>query len=324
MEFLELQPFIENTWNITIQDVTTIRNADKHIFEIHTCGQTYILKGEKQIVQEVEAYCQFANALQNALPISAYLPTTNSNFAAQKDDFVYTLEQKGMGKEIQQLNDAQIEAMGALLGKLHAYSLKHQLNLQKATSWSMFGGNATMAIGDYDENELSFLDFKKAFQHDEAFPAIEQLYNAHRSLLKQHWATLPKAATQGDFCYYNMLFENNNISAIFDFNLAGDEVLLNECIAAAIYCCWHTAYQGKLIAEERYQLFINAYQQFRPWTSLEFDLASPLFAIIRAFRYDRVEQGIANSAQHEQFLQQTKGILDTDHSNLIMSMEDIK
>ncbi|WP_274307247.1 hypothetical protein [Solibacillus daqui] len=29
----------------------------------------------------------------------------------------------------------------------------------KATSWSMFGGNKTKAVGDYDENELCFQAF---------------------------------------------------------------------------------------------------------------------------------------------------------------------
>ncbi|WP_274310134.1 phosphotransferase [Solibacillus daqui] len=309
MDFRKLQSFIENKWNITFQDYTIIRNQEKRIFEIITPMQTYIVKGEKQILQEVETFCQFANSLQTVLPISPYLQTTDSTFAAEKDGFVYTVEQKGIGAEIQQLNDAQIEAIGAMLGKLHAFSLKHKLSLHKATSWSMFGGNATVAIGDYDENELSFLNFKEAFQQFEAFSAIEQLYNAHRNLLKQNWSTLPKAATQGDFCYYNMLFENNKMTGIFDFNLAGDEILLNECIAAAVYCCWHVAYEGERSSEQRYQLFISGYQQFRPWASLENDLAPYLFAIIRAFRYDRVDKGIANIAQHKLFLQQTKDIL---------------
>lgn len=36
------------------------------------------------------------------------------------------------------------------------------------------------------------------------------------------------------------------------------------------------------------------------------------YAIIRAFRYDRVDNGIANIAQHKLFLQQTQDILSID------------
>ena len=181
----------------------------------------------------------------------------------------------------------------------------------------MFGGNATDKIGDYDENELSFRDFKQAFENDSLFHEIEALYNVHRTKLHAMWAELPTAATQGDFCPYNLLFQDNKIVGLFDFNLAGDEVLINECVAVGIYLSWHVDYNGTLTASERFTQYIESYQSERPWTKLEYDAFPSLFSIIRAFRFDRVENGIADTACHKTFLKETLHLLQTGKEALI-------
>lgn len=92
--------------------------------------------------------------------------------------------------------------------------------------------------------------------------------------------------------------------------IAGDERLLNECIAVAVYCCWHVESDSMFSAEERYTLFTEAYQKHRVWTKEERVVAKRLKAIIRAFRYDRVARGIENVEQREHFLKETSSILE--------------
>lgn len=219
------------------------------------------------------------------------------------------METHQFGEEVDVLNDGKLVSIASMLGRFHAESLRQGYRFHRATSWSLFGGNATEEIGDYDENELSFLELKEACGQEVIFEEIEGQYLAHRTYLKNNWHTLPVAAVQGDFCHYNMLFNGNRIQSIFDFNLAGDECLLNECIAVAVYCCWHVEGDSTLSTEERYTLFIDAYQKYRPWSNEEIALSMKLKAIIRAFRYDRVARGVEMSDEKALFLEETLQIL---------------
>lgn len=311
MNKLQLQQFINEHWGINIKTLHFVRNHDQQIAEVtDEFGHTYLIKGEQQQAHEVEAICQFANTMQQILPTATYLKTKGSMYSTTYNHLVYTLETKLDGDELETLHDAVLKEIATQLAQAHQFSLSKQLRLHKATSWSMFGGNKTTLIGDYDENELSFQEFEKVFHLNPYFPTIKQHYETHRANLKKLWLTLPKAATQGDFCYYNMLFKNNKIVALFDFNLAGDEVLINECVAVGIYLCWHVDYEGNRSNEQRFKLFIETYQKVRPFSELETEAFPQLVAIIRAFRYDRVDQGIENVAFHDEFIQQTKLILE--------------
>ena len=108
-----------------------------------------------------------------------------------------------------------------------------------------------------------------------------------------------------------MRFQEGKLVALFDFDLAGDEVLVNECVAVAIYLSWHVPYEGMLTSQERYQLFMQQYDKERPLTLEERSVLPSLFSIIRAFRYDRIEDGIANSKNYQPFLQETRMLLYT-------------
>ena len=303
---------VQHTWNKLFKDITEIRNADKIIYQLQDANneQRYMLKGEKTNLDSVELNCQFANQLNTVLPTPLYIKSVEGHYAVLYEDYVLTLEVKlTAGQEIDALTDGHLKEIAASLGKMHTFCLHNKIKLNKATSWSMFGGNKTFAIGDYDENELSFREFEVAFSHNAHFTYIKKLYLDARNQLLTMWPLLPKAATQGDFCYYNMRFDHERMVALFDFNLAGDEVLLNECVAVGIYSCWHVPYTGQLPSDERFQLFMEHYRMVRPLTDQELHALPHLFSIIRAFRYDRVEAGIANVDKIDAFIEETISIL---------------
>ncbi|HEX5563962.1 MAG TPA: hypothetical protein VFX34_03300, partial [Sporosarcina sp.] len=89
-----------------------------------------------------------------------------------------------------------------------------------------------------------------------------------------------------------LLFRQDKISTVFDYDIAGDEVLINECIGVAVFLAWHHDFNGNETPEERYQAYIAAYEAERPLANDEMEMIPHLFAIIRAFRYDRIEEGI--------------------------------
>lgn len=299
-------------WNETFSVNEIIRDHDhKKLAKLTNMnGNIFYLKGERLNRSEVERVCQFANELSDILPTPTYIHTSEQMYTADLEGFIFTLETALIeGKEIQQLNDIHIQSIAENFAKQHKHCLQHNILLNKPTSWAMFGGNQTDELGDYDENELSFLDFKQAFSEYGQFAEIEQRYLDYRKQLKVLWSKLPTAATQGDFCYYNMWFKDGKVVGLCDFNLAGDEVYINECIAVGIYLCWHAPYEGKLSGEERFELFMRTYESVRRLTTIELQAKLLLFRVIRAFRFDRVEEGIANKNGYQQFLEETKKLL---------------
>ena len=74
---------------------------------------------------------------------------------------------------------------------------------------------------------------------------------------------------------------------------------------------WHYDYEGNETPEERYEAYIDAYTSERTLSDLEKEIVPHLFAIIRAFRYDRIEEGIEKIKQGEgkAFLDETIQLL---------------
>ncbi|KGR79119.1 protein kinase family protein [Ureibacillus manganicus] len=311
---MDHQKIIEicNNYYINPKTVKVLRNNDRLLARIET-AHTYYLKGEPADKTYWEACCTFANLLNDqGFNVTQYIQSSYGTYTVQYMDKIFSLEQSLPGKPLEVITDKEIIDIGSLLGIQHRLSMKLPNLFTNATSWSLFGGNLSDALGDYDENELSFLEFKKHFNLHPLFTKIESLFNEYRYNLQQVWMRLPQGAVQGDFCYYNMIQLPDESLAIFDFNLAGNEVYLNECIAVAVYHAWHAPYTGKLNEHERFQLFLNSYTKERPLTSLEEIYTPQLKAIIRAFRFDRVELGIAlnNGLMQELFIKETLKILE--------------
>lgn len=293
-----------------------LRDRDRLVAEVEVNGETYFLKGEKTTVAVIEKIIEFTKIMSDAgLPFLVPEKTIDGNCYRQHEDLLFILERKGNGKEVKRLQLSHIQEIGKLLGKQHAVSATTDFRFGTGTSWGMFGGNETDALGDYDENEVSYLDLIRSLNEDETVTAelttIQELYQYRRGQLKNLWSTLPSGPVQGDLCPYNLLFQGDNISGVFDYDIAGDEVLINECIGVAVYLAWHYDFEGKEIPEERYHAYINAYTSVRPLSNREMEMVPHLFAIIRAFRYDRIEEGIEKMKQGhgKAFLEETIQLL---------------
>lgn len=303
---------IAKHYNIHPEKLEILRNNERILVRIEA-DRTYFLKGEKAEKSYWEACCTFANyLLGQGMNVTQYQKSAAGHYVSQLDNKIFTLEYGLSGDPIKIITGRELSEIGRLLGLQHRLSMQIPSPFSTATSWSMFGGNQTDAIGDYDENELSFLEFKDHYQHSPIYSKIKVLYKEYRQNLQQIWGQLPQGPVQGDFCYYNILKNPDRTLWLYDFNLAGNEVYLNECLGVAVYHAWHVPYEGNLSEEERFQLFLESYVKERPWTPLEQAVAPKLKAIIQAFRYDRIEEGITLKTQDEQhqFLQETLNILE--------------
>lgn len=257
---------ILSCWSLTADYQWKSLRENKLLVQLEsTKGEKYFLKGEKQEQEVIEEICSFASELLEIMPVPEYLLTVDETFTVMIENDVFTLEKAVEGIEIESLSDKHIVSVAEALGKMHKFSLETNYRMGRGTTWSLFGGNQTENLGDYDENELCYLEFIEEFKESSLIDEIKKSYLKLRFFLQMNWSILPKVATQGDFCYYNMVFEKDEISGIFDFNLAGDEVAINDCLGVAVYHSWHAPYSGDLSEEERFDLFCNAYQRIRPW-----------------------------------------------------------
>ena len=296
------------------KEITFIRNEEKILARIEDINSdTYYLKGEKGKREYVEKCCEYAEYLRREdFPTVCYQKGKEDSYTYLYNSKILTLEKALKGMEVEILTDEHLNSIALLLGEQHQLSMKSGIHINKATSWSLFGGNATEEIGDYDENELSFWQMREACQQESLFPRIEEFYIQRRARLEKVWTTLPRGPVQGDFCYYNMVFSDSSLTGCYDYNLAGDEVYINELVAVAIYHCWHVPYVGAKSEIERFWSFIHYYEQGRSLENTERDVIGDLFAIIRAFRYDRVEEGLAlQGEQRTRFLEETLEILES-------------
>lgn len=298
-------------FNIQAEEVEIFRSSEKILAEVKSIS-TYVLKGERVESFYWEACCQYAERLvENGMNVARYVKTSSGSHVYAEDGLVFTLEKELPGYELTYVTDELLSEIGSLLGKQHLISAQFKSPFTTGTSWSMFGGNATENLGDYDENELSFLEFKNYYQIYPLYATIETLYIDYRKVLQRAWAQLPQGAIQGDFCYYNMVREESGKLGIYDFNLAGNEAYLNEAIAVAVYHAWHAPYTGDLTEEERFQLLLESYTVERTFTEKEQVLVLILKSVIRAFRYDRVEDGgsLNDEQKRNEFVQETLDIL---------------
>lgn len=311
---MDKQKIIEvcNKYGIAPNYIEILRMNERVLAKIDST-QKYFLKGEIADRAYWENCCVYSRLLlKSGMNVTHYEKSIDDTYVVEFEDKVFSLERSLAGEPIEVLTDREFIEIGRLLGIQHSLSVKTPTPFNISTSWSLFGGNQTDMIGDYDENELSFLDFKKHYEPHPLFPRIESLYQEYRQSICEIWSILPQGAVQGDFCYYNMLQAKDGSLAIYDFNLAGNEVYLNECIAVGVYHAWHAPYKGKLIEEERFQIFIDSYTNERPFNVIEQTIFLQLKAILRAFRYDRIENGISLKDEHTQnlFLQETLLILE--------------
>lgn len=279
-----------------------LRDKDRLVAEVEVDGETYFLKGEKQTVQFVEAMITFTELMSGAgVPFIVPEQALNGERYVKNENLLFILERKGVGKEINVLRLEQLQELGKSLGKQHTVASVIGLRFGRGSGYSMFGGNETEEFGDYDENEVMYLELVHCLEDNEQFEQeldkIKELYLTRRAILEAEWSNLPTGPVQGDLAPYNSLFQQDKLTAIFDFDIAGDEVFVNDFICNAIYLALNYDFEGTETPEERYQAYIDAYTSERPLSNREKEMIPHLFAIIRAFRYDRIEEGIEKIKQ---------------------------
>lgn len=145
-----------NHYNIFPKDIEIFRMGEEVLAKIEA-EYTYFLKGEQADKTYWEHCCNFANTISGkGMNVSQYIKSKSGYYVVEIEDKVYSLELELKGDIINTITDVELIEIGNLLGVQHNISQQISTPFNTATSWSLFGGNQTDAIGDYDENELAF------------------------------------------------------------------------------------------------------------------------------------------------------------------------
>lgn len=189
-----------------------------------------------------------------------------------------------VGEKIPHLTMNLYRNMGTIIGKIHTisqrtgfkigFSLLYNEITERDTSFSRLWRNGNQNI------------IPKAIYEE-----ILGIYNRRLAVIKQVWHELPRSAVQGDIYSCNNIAERNGSLVVYDFNLAGDEVLIGDILQ----CWFRTVFDenieedlAKLSKEKMWSEFILAYQSERNLTENEKKYFPDVYAILGVVYYTKM------------------------------------
>ncbi len=188
------------------------------------------------------------------------------------------------GEEIREINTDIAYKIGELMARMHILSLKNKCEIGCGTLFSAAYLNDVDAfqkfceIGENGNLDRSVVEKIKGL-HDEKTEAIRAV-----------WESLPKAAVQGDISINNLVYENGEIT-VFDYNNAGDEVLVSDLVLEGLL----TAYEMDLpedadpdFCERLFPAFLNGYLSIRKLSEEEASAAWIIYTLYHSLWFSRI------------------------------------
>ena len=117
------------------------------------------------------------------------------------------------------------------------------------------------------------------------------VYNSRLNIIKGIWSDLPRAAVQGDIYSHNNFALENGRLAIFDFNLAGDEAVLGDCMLYWFRTIFDEKIQdeiAQLNIKDMWENYWKGYSQYRKLTEIEIKHLPDVYAILGCLYYTKL------------------------------------
>ncbi|GGA37738.1 phosphotransferase [Paenibacillus physcomitrellae] len=263
-------------------------------------GQTYVIKIIKEAEHPAELMnrqSEFSETLRaNGIPVPKRHPLPDHRYckvlALNGIECAVTIEDQEGQRELPCINPRYVRELAVLMANMHKISARHNCRLNHGTIWDLFdprsdisrGGNQFLGLPDKDGfNKIDVLLYER----------IKQLYITKRNELKRVWPQLPSFAVQGDFSTNNvMLNKDGSIRAVIDFNIAGDEKLVNDLVTEGIFICFIMDLEPGLPEECRHdllRLFVRTYREQRPLANEEESVLNLLYQLVFPFLWTNIE-----------------------------------
>ncbi len=188
------------------------------------------------------------------------------------------------GEEIREINTDIAYKIGELMAKMHVLSLESKREIGCGTLFSAAYWNDVDAFPRFTEiSKNEHLDSATCQE-------IIRLRDEKLAAIRATWESLPKAAVQGDISINNLVYENGEIT-VFDYNNAGDEVLVSDLVLEGLL----TAYEMDLtegaapgIRDALFPAFLSGYLSVRKLNENEARAAYQIYTLFNSMWFSKV------------------------------------
>lgn len=188
------------------------------------------------------------------------------------------------GEEIKEINVDISYKIGELMARMHIVSLENKFEIGYGTLFSAAYRN------DVDVFENFCKICKNEHLDQSVVEQIKNLRNKKLDVLRAVWDSLPKAAVQGDISINNLVYGENELT-VFDYNNAGDEVLISDLVLEGLL----TAYEMDIpkgteqsCREQFFPALLKGYLSQRKLSEEEADAAWIVYTLYHSLWFTRI------------------------------------
>lgn len=188
------------------------------------------------------------------------------------------------GDEIREITPDIARQIGALMARMHVLSLENRCTIGHGTLFSAACENDVDAFP-------RFCELTQDERLDQAVSdRIRALHDEKLAKLRAVWDTLPRAAVQGDISVNNLVLTADGLT-VFDYNNAGDEVLISDLVLEGLLTAYEMDLPEGVPSEARKALFpafLAGYLSVRPLNDAECRAAWEIYTLYHGLWFTRI------------------------------------
>lgn len=188
------------------------------------------------------------------------------------------------GEEITEITTDTAYQIGELMARMHTISLENKCAI----------GHRTLFSAAYWNDVDSFPEFCEITKDEKLDQAVVEQIKVLRDekleYIRAVWETLPKAAVQGDISINNLVHGEDGL-IVFDYNNAGDEVLISDLVMEGLLTAYEMELPDGTPASYREQIFpalLKGYLSVRPLSEDERTTAWEVYTLYHALWFTRI------------------------------------
>lgn len=218
------------------------------------------------------------------------------------------------GEEIKEITAEIAFRIGKLMAWMHTISLENKCEIGCGTLFSAAFWNDVDAFPRFCEI------CKDERLNQSVVEQIHRLHDEKLERIRRGWGQLPRAAVQGDISINNLALSADGLT-VFDYNNAGDEVLISDLIMEGLLTAYEMDLPEGTQTAYREQLFpalLRGYLSVRTLSEAERKIAWEIYTMYHGLWFTRIQY---NDDSLEKLVE--RGDYDTANRLLIQMLSDI-
>lgn len=237
-------------------------------------------------VEDEEKRSEFSEFLRvNGLPVPKKYKMENRYIGCvhfSDVEFNVTIEDY-FGENLKTISYGNIKTLGRLLADMHKISINHEYHLKKGSTYcAVFSGRVDIDR-IWGENKNILLEAN-------LYQKVKAIHERAINEIKNMWTDLPIYAVHGDLGLLSNVTIYNSRYGIIDFNLSGDEVLLNDMLITWYSSVYSFDIALMLSSKERTEnrkVFFSSYLNNRKLNAKEREYLYDMACIINGVYFNR-------------------------------------